>query len=85
MNNRDEIVWHLVTIENDLARLAVYLEGESLRQKSTIMSLIREIEATAAGCRKRLVAADVKRLTNETEDAAVVTPKEVRELLEAFA
>jgi len=74
----------MVTIENDIARLSAYLEGESLRQRETIFALLHQIEATAAGCRKRLVAADVEKLTNATEDA-VVTPKEVRELLEAFA
>ena len=86
MKNREEIIWDLVSIENDVARLAVILEEQPLHRAETIGALLHEIESTAAECRKRLVATEFRKYeTSAADTRAVVTHKEVRELLEAFA
>ena len=85
MRKREEIIWDLVSIEKDIARLTVMLEGEPLQREKTIRALLHEIESTAAMCRKRLVATEFQKYETGVTDASVaVTSKEVRELLEAF-
>ena len=43
MKNREEIIWDLVSIENDVARLSVILEEQPLHRAGTIGALLHEI------------------------------------------
>ena len=77
MKSKEEMIQGLVSIENDIVKLSVILKGQPLQRREIIMTLLQDIELTAVTCRKRLGATG---FTN-----AIVTQKEVRELLEAFA
>ncbi len=86
MKNKEEIIWDLVSIENNVAKLSVILEEQTLYKKEIIKILLHEIESTAANCRKRFVMAEFRKNEKSIADTnAIVTHKEVRELLEAFA
>ena len=82
----DEIVWKLVSIENDIARLAVILAKQPLEKRALIDDLLHDIETMAIDCRKRLMMQEFKNYTpaNKIKES-IVTQKEIRELLEAFA
>jgi len=84
LHNRDDIVWNLVAIENDIAQLSVILQEQPLRQKEKIESLLEEIEAMAVKCRKKLLGLELKN-NNTFSSKSVVSQKEIRELLEDFA
>jgi thioredoxin-related protein len=82
----DEIVWKLVSIENDIARLAVILDKEPLEKRALIEDLLHDIETMAINCRKRLMMLEFKNYTPANKiKKSIVTQKEIRELLEAFA
>ncbi len=86
LQSSDEIVWRLVSIENDIARLAEYLTSQSLENEEQIMRLLDDIEKEAIACRKRLVALKFGAYEEcDNMQKSIVTQKEVRELLEAFA
>ena len=82
----DEIVWKLVSIENDIAKLGVILENQPLEKRVLNRDLLHEIETKAIDCRKRLMVLEFKNYRSEQAvKESLVTQKEIRELLEAFA
>jgi|GEM_PF-2605636 len=85
-HQKDAIVWNLVSIENDISKLSVVLQGQKLQKEEMISSLLKEIETLAKDCRKRLVSLEFHTYQkHSTNEKSLVTQKEVRELLEAFA
>jgi len=86
VRHKDEIVWNLVSIENDISKLSVVLQGQKLQKEEMISTLLEEIETLAKDCRKRLVSLEFHAYQkHSTDEKSLVTQKEVRELLEAFA
>ncbi|RUM67251.1 MAG: hypothetical protein DSZ05_03060 [Sulfurospirillum sp.] len=86
MKNKDEIIWNLVSIENNISKLSVMLENQALQKGEMITRLLHEIESMAADCRKRMVVMEFKAYAHHHVDGrTIVSQKEVRELLEAFA
>ncbi|HHD83283.1 MAG TPA: hypothetical protein ENK93_00230 [Campylobacteraceae bacterium] len=85
------LVKHLAQIEEDILRLSQMLATQPLQRREEIDSLLSEIASLAIRSRTRVVKietverASVSTQKHADERDAVVTPKEIRELLETFA
>ncbi len=84
--NHEAVIWKLVRIEENVHKLALMLEAEPLHRREAIKTLLREIEEIAIRSRRRLIEAGMPELQHNSSDREkIVTAKEIRELLEAFA
>ena len=73
-------------IEEDALQLSSVLASQPLQQRERIESLLSEITSLAIRSRQRVAGSGVVvSYSHMNESDAVVTPKEIRELLEAFA
>ena len=83
----ETLLWKLVEIEEKIAMLSTVLEGESLQKGEEIARLLEEIETIAVRSRHRVVEMGMEwvQVGQAAEEEGVVTEKEIRELLEAFA
>jgi hypothetical protein len=84
--NREAVIWKLVKIEENVHKLACMLENEPLQKREAIDRLLDEIVTIATRSRRRII--EIGMLDSDTKERSfdgIVTAKEVRELLEAFA
>ena len=80
------IIWELVKIEESVMQLSSILAAQPLVERKTIDCLLSDIETIAINCRRSLVASQLQPNKKSTAiEQGIVTPKEIRELLEAFA
>ena len=84
-NDDDRIVWQLVAIEEQIDALSAILQEEPLQRKEEIFALLSQITEIAVRSRHRAVEMEVHAVAEALPPEAQVTPKEIRELLEAFA
>ncbi len=83
MRLENDLVSDLRSIEEDAVILDKLLKENSTKDQDSIHELLKEIIASAITCRqKALTLVDKK---EEYHITSIVTPKEVRELLEDFA
>ncbi len=83
MNKEYDLVSDLRSIEEDAVILDKLLKENSSKDQDSIHKLLKEIIANAIICRQKALTL----VDQEEEDRtkSIVTPKEVRELLEDFA
>ncbi len=85
-NGDDRIVWQLVAIEEQIDALSAMLQEEPLQRREEIFALLSQITELAVRSRHRVVESELSEMVSEAvPPEAQVTPKEIRELLEAFA
>ena len=84
--NREAVIWKLVKIEENIHKLACLLENEPLHRREAVESLLDEIVMIATRSRRRMIEIGMLELQQEQScEDGIVTAKEIRELLEAFA
>jgi hypothetical protein len=84
--SREAVVWKLVKIEENVHKLACMLENEPLQKREAIDRLLDEIVTIATRSRRRIIEIGMHELQSvHSSDEGIVTAKEIRELLEAFA
>ncbi len=84
---QNEVILHFISIEEDIQKLEVMLEDESLQKKDEIFTLLNEISSLSISTRKKtieLLMANVDDI-HSYETKNIVTAKEIKELLEDFA
>ena len=85
-NHEESVIWKLVKIEENVTKLSSLLASQPLVERKAIERLLYEVEMIAIRCRRRLVEREIEEIEKSSAiEQGIVTPKEIRELLEAFA
>lgn len=85
IKTEDVLVMQLVKIEENIINLSIVLASQPLQRKEEIQSLMSEITSLAIRSREKIESGIISSQSYQSETDAVVTSKEIRELLEAFA